>query len=103
MKIKLTLTMLAVLVGVHQAAAQGTVFTYQGQLTDGSQPANGTNYGMVYYLYNVPTGGTALGNLGIASITVSNGLFTTPLDFGSQFDGTPRWLEISVQKNGGGF
>jgi hypothetical protein len=34
---------------------------------------------------------------------VSNGLFTTPLDFGNQFDGTPRWLEISVQKNGGSF
>jgi hypothetical protein len=85
------------------ACAQGTVFTYQGRLNDGGQPANGTNYGMVFYLYNVPAGGTALGNLGIASVTVSNGLFTTPLDFGNQFDGTPRWLEISVQKNGGSF
>jgi len=85
------------------AFAQGTAFTYQGRLNDGGQPANGTNYGMVFYLYNVPTGGTALGNLGIVSVTVSNGLFTTPLDFGNQFDGTPRWLEISVQKNGGSF
>jgi hypothetical protein len=85
------------------AFAQGTAFSYQGRLNDGGQPANGTNYGMVFYLYNVPTGGTALGNLGIVSVTVSNGLFTVPLDFGNQFDGTPRWLEISVQKNGGSF
>jgi hypothetical protein len=28
-------------------------------------------------------------------------LFTVPLDFGSVFDGTPRWLQISVQTNGG--
>jgi hypothetical protein len=87
----------------NQLHAQGTVFTYQGQLNDGGQPANGTNYGMVFYLYDAPTNGNALGNLGIVSVTVSNGLFTTPLSFGSVFDGNPRWLEISVQKGGGGF
>ncbi len=94
---------LAALGAVDSLKAQGTVFTYQGQLTDGGQPANGTNYGMVFYLYDAPTNGNLLGNLGIPSITVSNGLFTTPLDFGIVFDGTPRWLEISVQKNGGAF
>jgi hypothetical protein len=81
--------------------AQGTVFTYQGRLNDGGQPANGTNYGMVFYLYDMPTNGTLLGNQGIASVTVSNGLFTVPLNFGSVFDGNPRWLEITVQINGG--
>jgi hypothetical protein len=94
---------LALLAGVYRATAQGTVFTYQGQFTDGGQPANGTNYGMVFYLYDAPTSGNLLGNLGIPSVTVSNGLFTTSLDFGNVFDGTPRWLEISVQKNGGAF
>ena len=56
-----------------------------------------------FYLYDAPAGRTVLGNLGIVSVTVSNGLFTTPLDFGNAFDGNPRWLEIRVQKNGGAF
>lgn len=85
------------------AHAQGTLFTYQGRLNDGGAPANGTNYGMVFYLYDAPTNGNLLGNEGIVSVSVSNGLFTVPLDFGGVFDGNPRWLEISVQKNGGGF
>ncbi len=82
---------------------QGTVFTYQGRLNDNGQPANGTNYGMAFYLYDAPTNGNVLGNLGIVSVSVSNGLFTVPLNFDNVFDGGPRWLEISVQKNGGGF
>lgn len=82
--------------------AQGTAFTYQGRLLAGGQSANGTNYSMVFYLYDAPTNGNLLGNLGIASVTVSNGLFTVPLDFGSVFDGEPRWLEVSVEKTGPG-
>jgi hypothetical protein len=83
--------------------AQSTVFTYQGFLNDSGAPANGTNYGMVFYLYTAPTNGSVLGNFGVSIVTISNGLFTTQVDFGSVFDGTPRWLEITVQKNGGAF
>src|SRR5260221_14768309 len=83
--------------------AQGTIFSYQGSLNDNGSPANGTNYGMVFYLYDAPTNGNLLGNLGIVSVSVSNGVFTVPLDFGSNFPGADRWLEITVQKNGGGF
>jgi len=85
------------------ALAQGTIFTYQGSLNDSGSPANGTNYGMVFYLYDAPAAGNVLGNLGIVSVSVSNGLFTVPLDFGTNFPGADRWLEITVQKNGGGF
>jgi len=85
------------------ASAQGTAFTYQGNLDDNGSPANGTNYGMVFYLYDAPTNGTLLGNQGIASVSVSNGVFTVPLDFGTNFPGADRWLEITVQKNGGSF
>lgn len=95
--------MLTLLSGVYRAGAQGTVFTYQGRLNDTGGPANGTNYGMVFYLYDAPTNGNLLGNEGIVSVTVSNGLFTVPLNFGNVFDGNPLWLEISVQKNGGSF
>src|SRR5207244_4045314 len=66
---------------LSSAFAQGTTFTYQGRLNDGGSPANGTNYGMLFHLYDAATGGTSLGNLGIVSVTVSNGLFTVPLDF----------------------
>src|SRR5262245_44701041 len=76
------------------AFAQGTTFTYQGQLMDNGAPANGTNYGMLFTIYNDPTNGTGQGSLGIVSVTVSNGLFTVPLDFGNVFDGSSRWLEI---------
>ncbi len=33
---------------------------------------------------------------------VSNGLFISTLDFGNQFLGADRWLEIAVRTNGGG-
>jgi hypothetical protein len=80
--------------------AQTTVFTYQGRLSDGANPANGS-YGMLFYLYDAPTNGTQLGNLGLVSVPVSNGLFTAQLDFGiTAFDGNARWLEIAVQTNG---
>ena len=86
-----------------QLCAQGTMFLYQGRLNEGGAPANGTNYGMVFYLWDSPTNGNQLGNIGVVSLPVTNGLFTTPLDFGNVFNGNPRWLEISVQKNGGAF
>jgi hypothetical protein len=86
-----------------QLAAQGTAFLYQGRLNDGGVPANGTNYGMVFYLWDSPTNGLQLGDFGVPSVAVTNGLFSTPLNFGDVFDGNPRWLSISVQKNGGPF
>jgi hypothetical protein len=57
---------------------------------------------MNFLLTDAPTSGIALGNVGIPSVTISNGLFTVPLSFDpGVFDGTDRWLEISVQTNGG--
>jgi hypothetical protein len=80
-------------------SAQGTAFVYQGSLDDGGAPATGTNYGMVFSLYDAPTNGNLLGCFKPTDLIVSNSLFTVPLDFGCAFDGTARWLEISVQKN----
>jgi hypothetical protein len=103
--LSITLLVLAALLSHTQVVqGQGTVFTYQGRLTDNGTSANGNNYGMVFYLYDAPTGGNQLGNMGIPSVSVSNGLFTVSLDFGaSAFTGTNRWLEVTVQKNGGSF
>lgn len=89
--------------GGNTLRAQGTAFTYQGRLLENGAAANGTNYGMLFHVYDSATGGGSLANLGVAGVTVSNGLFTVPLDFGSIFDGAPRWLDIQVQKDGGAF
>ncbi len=81
------------------AHAQGTAFTYQGQLSAGGNPANGS-YDLLFTLYDASANGTALGSLTNAATAVSNGLFTATLDFGSVFAGSNYWLEIAVRTNG---
>ncbi len=81
----------------------GTVFTYQGRLTDGGGPANGV-YDLQFTLFSAETEGTQVGPiLTAAGLTVTDGLFTVPLDFGaSAFVGNGRWLEIAVRPASGG-
>jgi endosialidase-like protein/Regulator of Chromosome Condensation (RCC1) repeat protein len=86
-------------------SAQVTAFTYQGRLNDNGQPANG-NYDFQFRLYDSPTNGGQVPVIPVSpNVPVSNGLFTTGMDFGSGvFNGTTYYLEIAVQpKNGGGF
>ena len=84
------------------AHAQATAFTYQGRLMDGGNPANGT-YDFKFVLYDSSTNGSQQGPiLTNAAAAVSNGLFTVTLDFGNQFPGAARWLEISVGTNDAG-
>lgn len=83
--------------------AQGTAFTYQGQLTRAGQPASG-NYDLRAIVYDAEVGGSQIGpvitNLAVA---VTSGFFTTSLDFGPGiFTGAPRWLELAVRPAGGG-
>jgi hypothetical protein len=80
--------------------AQGTAFTYQGRLNAGTNAANGI-FDLTFTLFNTNLTGAALaGPVTNSAMTVSNGLFTTTIDFGSVFDGNPRWLEIGVRTNG---
>ncbi|MGC3959866.1 MAG: tail fiber domain-containing protein [Verrucomicrobiota bacterium] len=82
--------------------AQGTAFTYQGRLQDGSNPATG-NYDLQFALYDAATAGTQQsGTWTQLAQGVTNGLFTVTLDFGSFFPGADRWLELGVRTNGGG-
>jgi hypothetical protein len=94
------LVALALFACASHVAAQGTVFSYQGQLMTAGAPANGI-YDLEFYLYDAPTNGNQLGNLGVPDVPITNGLFTVPLDFGAQFSGAPRWLQITVQPHGG--
>jgi hypothetical protein len=97
----LVLTILAVFNSqLSTAHAQGTAFTYQGRLNEGANSAAG-NYDLTFSLYSVISGA---GQVGVAvtntATVISNGLFTVTLDFGSQFPGANRWLEIGVRTNG---
>jgi hypothetical protein len=109
MKTKLffiALTLLALLTLNSQlstAHAQGTAFTYQGQLQNNGSLASGT-YNLTFSLFNTNTSGVPVaGPVTTNGIIVTNGLFTVMIDFGSGvFTGTNYWLEIDVETNGAG-
>ena len=84
-----------------QAAPLGTAFTYQGRLTDEGGPANGS-YDFQFELYDAAEGGSQVGSTVTKDdVTVTDGLFTVALDFGSTpFMGDARWLEIGVRAGG---
>ena len=81
--------------------AQGSAFTYQGQLQNNGSPASGT-YNFTFSLFNTNTGGSsAAGPVTNNGVIVSNGLFAALIDFGPDtFTGSVQWLEISVETNG---
>lgn len=81
-------------------AAMGTVFTYQGRLTDGDQPANGA-YDFRFTLHDAAVGGSQIGStVTIPNVTVTDGFFTVSLDFGAEaFTGEARYLEIAVKSS----
>jgi hypothetical protein len=86
------------------AFAQGTAFTYQGRLNDGTNPATGV-YDFCFAAYSAPTGLSPRGNGFFTNnaVPVTRGLFTVTLDLGpGVFDGSDHWLEIAVRTNGGG-
>jgi trimeric autotransporter adhesin len=92
---------LALLAGLNHAAAQGTAFTYQGQLQNVGSPANGS-YDLKFTLFNASIGGSAVGNSQTNNaVPVTNGLFVAQIEFGTYiFTGTSNWLEIAVATNG---
>lgn len=79
------------------AQSVGTGFTYQGKLTDGDAPATGV-YDFVFRLYDAASGGSVVGPaVTLDNVQVTGGLFTVELNFGNQFNGSARWVEVSVR------
>jgi H-type lectin domain-containing protein len=82
------------------ALGQSTGFTYQGRFTD-----HGTNYtGTVEFqptLWTAQSNGTLVAgnNPSTVLVSVNNGLFVLPLDFGMSFPGTDRWLQLEARTN----
>jgi hypothetical protein len=95
-------TLGSLLISIKPVFAQGTAFTYQGQLTSGGSPANG-NYDFTFALFNTnnTSGGQVGGTITQTNLGVTNGLFSTTLDFGAVFAGDATWLAIEVRTNGG--
>src|SRR5579863_6225408 len=80
--------------------AQGTAFTYQGQLLLNSSPVRGA-FDLQFKLRPQPSSQSQVGpTLTNAPTAVSNGLFTVVLDFGDVFGTNPVYLEIGVRTNG---
>lgn len=87
-----------ILAGMGGAPAlAGTSFTYQGELTDGGAPADGT-YNMDFSLWDASSGGTRVGPANeFNDLVITEGRFAVELDYGgAAFNGADRWLEISV-------
>lgn len=87
----------------QQGSAQTAPFTYQGRLELNGAPASGL-YDFMFRLLNDPTNGTAAPVIPInPAVLVTNGLFTTAMDFGAgNLDGENLWLEVNVRTNGSG-
>src|SRR6185295_9536210 len=89
--------------GAIIARSQTSAFTYQGRLTDGGTPANGT-YDLQFKLYDALTSGNQLPigsplTLTRNGVPATNGTFTVQLDFGaSAFPGADRFLDIGVKR-----
>ena len=83
-------------------APLGTSFTYQGELSAGGSPANGS-FDMQFSLFDAANGGSQIGStITTAAVPVGAGLFSVNLDFGAIFSGTAHWLEIQVRAAGTG-
>jgi hypothetical protein len=86
---------------VASADAQSTLSTaipYQGQLSDGGNPATG-QYDFEFKLFDATTAGSQIGSTNSKeNVQVSSGSFAVELDFGgSAFTGAGRFLEIGVR------
>lgn len=96
----------AVILGLVSGLAEaqtplGSVFTYQGQLKNGGSPANGL-YDVHFRLYDAAMDGTQLGPvICYNNLNVADGLFTASLDFGNQFAGEERFLDIAIRVDTG--
>jgi len=89
-----------ILLAVSAAAAQplGTAFTYQGQLTESGQRANGL-YDLQVCLFDSPTSGMQIACApDFPDAPVADGVFAVAPDFGAApFNGQQRFLELRVR------
>jgi hypothetical protein len=91
------------LLAAHTSSAQSFPLIYQGRLTEAGSSASGT-FEMEFRLFDVPEvgAGTQFGDAVVDSaVAVTDGVFKVSLTFDpASFDGSPRFLEVSVRPAG---
>lgn len=91
---------LALFMSAGIAAGQvgaGTALTYQGELKEGGSPASGV-YDMQFTLYTDSVAGSQVGfSQFISDVPVTEGRFSTKVNFGPQWNGSARWVQIAVR------
>ena len=98
---RIHLVTLSLLIFSLPSNAQTTEFTYQGHLAI-SGVATSAPHDFEFRLFTAASNGTQLGvTMSRPNVLVSNGVFVVQLDFGAQFDGSDRWLQIGVRPVGG--
>ncbi len=81
-----------------QETTASAPISYQGRLTDGGAPAQGS-HDFDFRLVDAATGGGTVGDPILVTLTVQQGVFTTSLAFpATAFNGAPRWIEVRVRK-----
>ncbi len=84
---------------VISADIDDNAITYQGQLLDGHVPVEG-NFDFLFELYDAEIEGNRLDEpQRFDNVFVSGGVFSHTIDFGDVFDGSPRWLQVSVREH----
>jgi hypothetical protein len=87
------------------ATSMGTAFSYQGNLTDDGQPANGM-YDFRFQLWQTTDQGLlepVSGIIPAEGVAVVDGLFSTKIEVGpDMFKGKKRLLQVEVREDGGG-
>jgi hypothetical protein len=94
---------LALTAGAAPALAQGTAFTYQGELQSSGAPVN-SPADFQFSLFSAATGGTQVGSTVTRNAqSVAEGLFTTAVDFGvNPFTSNQTlFLQIAVRSPAG--
>ncbi len=101
-KLFTTSVLLTFVLFAHAAFGQSNEFTFQGRVLDNSLPPT-ANYDFEFSLWDSLVAGTQAGTTQtVTGVAVANGIFTVRLNFGAQFTGAARFIEIHVRPAGGG-
>ncbi|MEM6793809.1 MAG: right-handed parallel beta-helix repeat-containing protein [Acidobacteriota bacterium] len=98
-RVALALAAVALLALAAAPATAQTAFTYQAELEFQGSPGQG-EFDFTFVLFDAAALGNQLGVIVLDDVEVRDGLFSVQLDFGSVFDGSPRFLEIQVKPAG---
>lgn len=92
---------IAAALGMGAALAHADSFTYHGTLKDAGRPANG-QYDIQLTLYSKQNGGTMLaGPVTLYGVRVTDGNFSTNVDFGPMTPMTSQgWVDVKVRTAG---